>query len=42
MLVDVAELLTSDALLALAALTAMEVVLGIDNVVFRRFEAGHG
>jgi predicted tellurium resistance membrane protein TerC len=30
----VAELLTSDALLALAALTAMEIVLGIDNVVF--------
>ena len=29
-----AELLTSDALFALATLTAMEIVLGIDNVVF--------
>jgi predicted tellurium resistance membrane protein TerC len=34
MLIGVAGLLTTDALLSLAALTAMEVVLGIDNVVF--------
>jgi predicted tellurium resistance membrane protein TerC len=34
------ELLTTDNLLALAALTAMEVVLGIDNVVFLAIVAG--
>ncbi|HUP58100.1 MAG TPA: TerC family protein, partial [Bdellovibrionota bacterium] len=28
------ELLTADALIALATLTGMEIVLGIDNIVF--------
>ena len=31
---DLGELLSGDALAALVALTAMEIVLGIDNVVF--------
>jgi len=35
-----ADLLTRDALIALATLTAMEVVLGIDNVVFIAILAG--
>jgi predicted tellurium resistance membrane protein TerC len=38
--VGVAELLSADALLSLAALTAMEIVLGIDNVVFLAIVAG--
>jgi predicted tellurium resistance membrane protein TerC len=32
--IEVPEILSTDAVLALAALTAMEIVLGIDNVVF--------
>jgi predicted tellurium resistance membrane protein TerC len=40
MLSAVTELLTSDNLLALATLTLMEVVLGIDNVVFIAIVAG--